>query len=329
MVAVYFYAPSKKAQKNIQQPQDQWTGIHSNFTAWIAQTYFHLKRAGFPCEIATKIPDEGILVAEQESVEKYYPLLDNVMLVYTRSDQDYHPSAHLHIVHNRLSWEKTRNSLWNPHFIEHWPMPGIIPRDRTRETLVENISYIGTRSQLAPELKSQSWTDALEDLNCRWKPIWETHQWNDYNDLDVIVAARSFDARSYPLKGPIKLLNAWQAGVPAILTPESGFMAERKTDLDFIIVRSLQEAIAAIRYLQDNPDLYQKMSINALERAQDYTVERVLKQWLDFFNDVAFPAYLEWTSMSHASRKQIFRKRFLYFKTLRVGDKISRLISKR
>ncbi|MGB3511923.1 MAG: hypothetical protein WBA93_22330 [Microcoleaceae cyanobacterium] len=102
-------------------------------------------------------------------------------------------------------------------------------------------------------------------LDCYWQPIWNTSQWNDYTNLDVIVAARSFDYNNhYPNKGSIKLINAWHSGVPAILTPELGFMAERKTDLDFIIIRSSQEALGAICRLKKNPELYQKMVDNGL-----------------------------------------------------------------
>lgn len=325
MRTVYFYAPGEIRQKNIKEDQTLWTGDHSNFTAWIAQTYFHLRQAGFPCEIAGEIPEQGILIADRDTLDNDYPFLDKVMLVCVKSDKEYHPSAHLHIVYNPSSWEKVKDSIWNPHLISHWPMPGLIPRDRERNTLVENISYIGTRGQLAPELRSEAWPESLATLNCHWMPIWDRFQWNNYTNLDVIVAARSFDSRNYPNKGSIKLINAWHAGVPALLTPELGFLAERKTELDFIIIHSLEEAIEAVRRLKSSPELYQKMVENGYERAKEHTIETTLNQWMSFFKDVAFPTYDQWSALSQFEKRWLFSQRYLAFKYDRFKHKINNL----
>lgn len=322
---VYFYAPDQVRQQNIQQDHTKWTGFHSNFTAWIGQTYFYLQKAGFDCEIAHKIPESGILVADRDTLDNDYPFLENVMLICVQSDKEYHPSAHLHIVHNPPQWEKTKNSIWNPHLITHWPMPGIIPRESKRQQSIENISYIGTRGQLAPELKSDTWKKDLEALNCRWHPLWDKSQWHNYSDLDLMIAARSFDRQVYPNKGAIKLINAWRAGVPAILTPEWGFMAERKSELDFMVVRSYEEALNAVSYLQNHPSYYQNMIDNGLERAKEHTMDITLNQWLDFFHQVAFPTYEKWDKMSRLQKRLLFNQRLLYFKISRAQDKLSQL----
>ncbi len=327
MSTIYFYAPDPIRQKNIQQDHTQWTGFHSNFTAWIAQTYFYLKQTGLKCEIAHKIPEKGILIADRDTLDNDYPFLDEVMLICVQSDKEYHPSAYLHVVYNPDTWEKSKNSIWNPHLIGHWPMPGLIPRDKKRQSLVKNISYIGTRSQLAAELKSKAWQESLADCDCSWQPIWERSQWHDYTNLDAIVAGRSFDSKNYPNKGSIKLINAWHAGVPAILTPELGFMAERRTELDFLIVRSCQEALQAIQKLKKEPQLYQKIVENGLERAKEYSIETVLTQWVNFFDNVAFPIYKQYSNMSKLQKKILFTKRFVEFKYSRMKHKINRFLT--
>lgn len=330
MLPIYFYAPDKITQKNIEQNQDQWTGHHSNFTAWIAQTYFHLKKTGFPCQIATEIPEKGILIADRDTLANNYPFLDKVMLICIQSDKEYHPSAHLHVVYNPLTWEKTKNSIWNPYLINHWPMPGLIPRDKKRQTLVENISYIGTKSQLAPELKSEKWQQKLLSLNLKWQPVWESESldWNNYKYLDIIIAARSFDSNKYPNKGSIKLINAWHAGVPAILTPELGFLAERKTELDFIIVRSLSETIDAIHKLQNSPELYEKMVKNGLERAQEFTIEKITNQWITFLTEVALPSYENWYNLKTIQKQFLFYRKFSLFKYERAKHKVNQVFAK-
>ena len=93
MLPIYFYAPDTVRQENIEKDQSQWTGFHSNFTAWIAQTYFYLKKAGFRWEIATQIPHQGILIADRDTLDNEYPFLNDVMLICVKSDKEYHPSA--------------------------------------------------------------------------------------------------------------------------------------------------------------------------------------------------------------------------------------------
>ncbi|PSF38527.1 hypothetical protein C7H19_05960 [Aphanothece hegewaldii CCALA 016] len=326
MTKIYFYTPHKIQQQIIQENHTQWRSHHSNFMAWIAQTYFYLKQAGFPCKITEKIPDEGILIADRDTLANNYPFLDQVMLICAKSDKEYHPSAHLHTIHNPIDWQKEKNTIWNPHLINHWPIPGLIPRDKKRLSNVENIAYIGSKSQIAPELISTTWKDALSSLNCHWLPIFNSSQWNDYTCLDVIVAARSFESNIYLNKGAIKLINAWHAGVPAILTPESGFMAERKTDLDFIIVRSVDEAIQAVKKLKNYPELYHKMVENGYERAKETSIQQTLNKWVSFFNDVAFPAYAEWSKMSKNQKRFLFYQRYFNFKYSRVKDRFTRKI---
>lgn len=324
MPRIYFYAPTETEQKVIEQDQTQWTGHHTNFTAWIAQTYYYLKQAGLDCQITERIPNKGILLADRNTLAENYPFLDRVMLICAKSDQEYHPSAHLHIIHNVYNWYRDRNTLRNPYLISHWPMPGLIPRNKDRLSLVENIAYIGSQTQLDPKLNSKTWTDALTELNCQWLSNIPREQWHDYSNLDVIVAIRRFAPQAYLNKGPIKLINAWHAGIPIIVNSESGFLAHRQNDLDFIMVHSLEEAIQAVQKLKANPDLYQKMVENGLERAKNYTIQATLEQWLKFFQDVAFPAYEKWTQLSQTQKRYLFFRRYLDFRYHRAKARLTK-----
>jgi hypothetical protein len=207
-------------------------------------------------------------------------------------------------------------------------MPGLIPRDTNRGHLVANISYIGTRSQLAPELKSSQWLETLDSLNLHWQPVLDSAEWHNYQDIDVIIAARDFQNKSYNNKGPIKLINTWLAGVPALLTPESGFLAQRKSDLDFLIIRSLEDAIYSINLLKNSPELYTAMVKNGLDRAQEFSINTILGQWQSFFKDFALPHYQKWCQMSRLEKSWLYRKRFVYFKIDRAQDKMQRLSQK-
>jgi hypothetical protein len=109
------------------------------------------------------------------------------------------------------------------------------------------------------------------------------------------------------------------------LTPELGFLAERKTELDFIIIHSLEEAIEAVRRLKSSPELYQKMVENGYKRAKEHTIETTLNQWISFFEDVAFPTYEKWSALSQIEKRWLFSQRYLAFKYGRQKQKINNL----
>ena len=321
MFPIYFYAPTEKRKKLLEQDYNQWIPVHSNFTPWIGQTYCNLKKAGFSCEIISEFPKEGIVLADVDTLGNTSKYLGKLMLICAKSDGDHHPSAHIHITHNPLDYQKNRNSVWHSYFLPHWLMPGIINREKERKNLVENIAYIGSKSQLAPEFLSTKWIDSLSSLKCNWIPTFDRKKWNDYSNLDVIVAARSLNGEKYANKGAIKLINAWSAGVPAILTPEIGFMAERKTELDFLVINSLEEAIVAIKKLQNNPQLYADMLENGLERAKEFTMEKTLAAWINFFTNYAFPMYEKYLNLTESQRLWLFWQRFLKLKIERMNDR--------
>ena len=89
-------------------------------------------------------------------------------------------------------------------------------------------------------------------------------QWNDYSEIDVIVAIRPNTSSQYPNKPASKLVNAWRAGIPAILGPEIAYREVRKSELDYIEAKNRYEVARAIRRLKDSPELYAGMVENGL-----------------------------------------------------------------
>lgn len=326
MTKVYFYATDEREMRLLnRQDPDSFLGIHDHFSGEIATSYIYLKKAGLDCEVINTIPEEGIVFADKKSfdktlleIKKYlgrptrfykYPG-GNAMLIAMKSDFQFYPPAHINIVHNAVDFQKNRNSIWNPYYIiSPWPQPGLIPRLKERGCLVENVAYLGDQSQLAEELKSDKWRDALSSLGCKWWPILEPKKWNDYSNIDVVIAARSFDGNPYINKPANKLINCWRTGVPAIMTPESSILAEKKSDLDFLLVNSLDEAISAVSKLKSSPNLYANMVSNAQERAKDFTVEKGCERFMKFFEEFAFPTYNEWIKLTESQKKTLFWRR--------------------
>lgn len=322
MNKIYFYVPHQQDPALFQKNPDEWFGLSNNFFSWILRTYLYLKKRDFPCEIINHIPEAGILLADRDSLGDNQNYLGRVMLICTKGDREFHPSAHLHIVHNPLDFQDNSNSVWNPYYIPHWPQPGLLPRAKTRECLVENVAFIGNRSQLAEQLKSEKWINALDSLGCKWLPIFKRNKWHNYTNIDLVVAARSFDKNTYKNKPASKLVNCWRAGVPAILAPESAFMSERKSELDFIPIDSVESAISAVKKLKNDPQLYSAMVNNAGKRAEEFSSETNAEKWIAFYNEFAFPAYKKWSEISEVQRRTIFLRRYLKLKLDRMKTRI-------
>jgi hypothetical protein len=269
------------------------------------------------------MPEKGIVIADRDTLGNKYPYLGEVMLICAKSDKEFHPSAHLHVVHNPIDCQNKRNSLWNPYHIPHWPQPGLIPRSRDRASLVENIAYLGTRSNLAKEFNTDKWKQALTDLGCNWLPIFSPSSWNDYSNIDVVVAVRSFEDGSYLNKPASKLINCWQASVPAILGgSESAFASIRKSELDFLSVSSIDEAINMVSKLKKNPKLYMLMIENGQKRFQDFNESKVTYNWIEFFEKSAFPEYSRWLKLSEFHRLRLFTMRYFKLKQSRMTNRI-------
>lgn len=321
MSKVYFYAPKKNTHQFFEKEQLKWHDIvearkkvSGNFTSWILTTYINLKRRGLSCEVVEQMPEAGIVIADRDTLGNKYSYLDKVMLICAKGDREFHPSAQLHVVHNPCEFDLTKNSLWKPYYIPHWPQPGLIPRLKERGSLAENVAFIGTRSNLVQEFLSEKWINSLKDLNCKWHPIWNPIRWNDYSYIDIVIAVRSFSQTAWLNKPTSKLVNCWLAGVPVILTPESAFTALRKSELDFCEITSLDEAIETVAKLKNNSQLYQSMVNNGFIRVQEYTQEKIVEHWLSFFYEHIFLEYEKFIKMPKIKRRFLFMRRYTQLK---------------
>ena len=131
----------------------------------------------------------------------------------------------------------------------------------------------------------------MENMGLHWRIV-PPDQWHDYRRVDAIVAVRSFDAvETFDVKPASKLVNAWRAGVPAILVPESAYRAERESEIDYLEVSTMEETLDALKALKNSPDLYLQMVEQGKRRAQAFTPAHVAREWELFFREVAIPAH--------------------------------------
>ena len=257
--------------------------------AWVVQTYLRLRAAGHPVALASAWPREGILVFSSKQRGVLRPLVrtaDPVVLVACREDVGEAEIADFEVVQNGFSVDRETSF-----FVPLWPQPGLVPRDPDRVGRIRSAAFKGFATNLHPAFASPEWANALAVRGIEWiadaaaysgpQRAAEATGWESYRDIDLVVAVRPPDKKLHARKPATKLYNAWLAGVPAILGPEQAYRELRRSDLDYLEVKNVPEALAAVDRLIREPALYAAMVENGKRRAEEFTIEAIRKRWVD------------------------------------------------
>jgi hypothetical protein len=254
---------------------------------WIVQTWARLRDAGMPVALANRVPEDGVVVfyaGDKRGVWKQLRTGSRALLAAVRSDRHPVGFADCEIVQNASSADGVR-ALYLP----HWPQPGLLPRDPARGDALRVVLFPGTPQNLAAGFDASEWHSFLQargiEFRCRYAG--DAEAWNDYRDVDALLAIRPESMGLVRNKPAWKLFNAWLAGVPAILGPESGYRELRRGPLDFLEAATPVVAMQALQRLQDEPGLYRAMVANGSARGAEYAVEAVRARWIALLEELA------------------------------------------
>src|SRR4051812_20480023 len=238
---------------------------------WIVLTYCRLRDAGLPVTLQNRVPADGIVVfyaGDKRAVRAQLRSDDRALLAAVRSDRHPVGFADCEIVQNASSADGSR-ALHVP----HWPQPGLLPRDAGRGEVLRTVLFPGTPQNLDPAFASDATRRVLRDrgieLRCASGGVQPV--WNDFHDVDALLALRPAAMGLVRNKPAWKLFNAWLAGVPAVLGPESGYRELREGPLDYLEATTPDQALRALQRLQDEPGLYAAMVANGLRRGSAFT----------------------------------------------------------
>lgn len=334
---IYFYIPKSQwpAGDLPQIPEEYgewmscWGGRYGRGKYdWTLQTYLYLKADGLSCKLIDFVPKEGIVISHRDFLSDNLKPSSKLLIVCIKVDREPHPYAQLQVVQNYQDELLKRSQfLWQSYPLRFWLQSKLIMRDRSRGDRFENAAFFGVLGNLATQLQEPQWEEQLSALGLRWEVV-KCDRWHDYSEVDVIVAVRSFDGRNtFDSKPASKLINAWHAGIPAILGRESAYRRERKSELDYIEVASTDEAIAALFRLKNDLNLRQKMVDNGTIRAQDMGNNKITLEWRNFLTNVAVPAYHRWCMASVAQQQIFLISRYLIMKVNRIKRQFNQLLS--
>lgn len=289
---VSFYMPDREALGDRDaatlDPDADSDLIATGLYGWILQTFLRLRASGAAVRLDDAPPTSGTVVAHVEYVERLVEEASSpadLFVVTPRMDRGPELLADLEVVQNASSVGPYQI------YIPFWLQPGLIPRDQTRGTRVETVTFMGNRQSLHDELASPTWGDALTSRGFVWDSRIVTfvrndqlqlgHRWQDFATVDVVVALRPPAAWPASGKPASKLVNAWAAGAPAILGPEVPYRELRRSPLDYLEVESPAEILEALERLRSDRELYAAMVANGHERAREFRHDRLVARWTD------------------------------------------------
>ena len=289
-VTFYYPHPEELAVVEGLEVDADWGFFSTGPRIWTAQTHLRLREAGYSVTLSSELPHTGIVAffPEAESLTVLMtsgvhnnPELINVALC---GDRGRFAWADFEIVQNRR-YANGKSVI----FIPCWPQPGLIPRNAERGTKVSRIAFKGYASSLNAMFRSEQWLEYLRGSGIAWVEDvadWQGNRpgemriaWNDYSEVDLVIAVREDEKARYENKPASKLVNAWMAGVPALLGAEYAYWELRRSELDYAEVDSVEAAIAAVEQLRSDPERYRDMVENGKQRAMDFRPERLVERW--------------------------------------------------
>ena len=282
---------------------------------WSVQVFLDLKRAGLDVHLTPRPLPGRICVIPFYNLDRHDKLFES-FVVACRYDTPSPVLCDLRTVMNPLQVRDLERDQVMP----HRPQPLLRARDLSRGSRMENLVFKGHSYNLAEPFRSPAFQTQLAALGVRLVMGTEGTDnafvdWADYTSADAVIAVRNNTTYDIALKPALKLVNAWLAGVPAILGPEPAYRDLRQSPLDFFEVRTPEQALDAVRELKEKPALYEAMVANGFERAQAFTAERVITLWRDYLAGPVAQGYDAWLESS-VFRRKLLRPLAYQFRSL-------------
>lgn len=291
-VAFYLDDPAPLPHLETLDPNSDWREFVRGERVWILQTYLRLRAAGWPVRLVREPPPSGLLVfhakqrhALRRAFRRSGVSVPKCILVGTRADNRQPLIADFEILQNGRWTSETRFA------VPHWPQANLMARASERGSKIENLGFKGFHRNLASEFRLPSWGAELARRGLHWledsvqfsgrETGTSALSWNDYRTLDLIVAVRPPDNSLWTSKPATKLLNAWHAGVPALLGAEWAYRELRQSELDYFEVTTPREALRAVDRLRAEPSLYTSMAEHGRSRAEEFSFDAITSRWTE------------------------------------------------
>ncbi len=255
--------------------------------SWVAQTFVrlrpHLEARGWNATAGPRGVPGAITIVHRDDANDFRGGGHASLLVVVRADRAPVAACDYAIVQNGIAPRS------HERFIPLWPQPGLTPRDSRRGTRIERIAYHG-RTGAAP---AWFYDESLQRNLWRRGIRFDVREafWEDYETVDIAIAARDEVPGILATKPATKVYNAWLAGVPVLATPEPAYREIRRSPLDFLEIHDAEDVLRCVDELRASAALYKEMVANGLVRGSEFTVQAVRRRWLELLEREIVPAF--------------------------------------
>ena len=266
-------------------PDENWSFFTKTNMIWSYLTYLRLKKFGYPDigysnNIVSGAVNVGTASAMGIAGFKKSHDYNKTVYVVIRADKYYASSKHLSVVQSPEHALKYRNS----YYITHWPQPGLVPRKKNGHA-VEKIGMAGIPKHYAVSRHQERFRKDMSERGIEIVHL-DRSRWNDYSDIDIVLAVREFNKKIIPHKPASKLINGWKARVPVICNPESTYRWIGSRGEDFLEVENYEQLLDAIDVLSKDGGLYHEIVGKGAKKGEVYTNEKVCLEWTELFDGI-------------------------------------------
>jgi hypothetical protein len=259
-------------QRTASQITPYWGRYH-----WILQTCLYLKQAGLPVVLSNAMPRSGVIVSHLDCVPyDFKPSADQYLVIMLVDREVPHPRARRHVLHNPTQHLPLglRYSYMPP-----WPQVGLVPRDASRGDRFETLGYFGYPNNLDPGITADAFQAQIRSIGLQMQ-VPSPADWHDFSGIDCIMAIRNFGRAEPHLNKPtLKLLNAWLAGVPAVLGHETACREEGMPGSGYLEATTPAELLDALRLLKADPAKRRALVDCGRAALGAFQVERTVERW--------------------------------------------------
>ena len=257
---------------------------------WTIQTFLYMKQAGLEVALVEKPVEGAICVAHFDDTRRDRIWAPNSFVVGIRADRSPLRQCEIEVVQSLASLGQ-KNSF----FIPFWPQSRVIPRSKDRGDRIERISYFGNEGGLSPEFYTTAFIDALKDRGVSLNISGDPAKWHDYRETDLVLAIRNHTHISLLKTKPAsKLINAWQAECIALLGMEPAYRAIGCSSKNYFEVKSPQDVLDTVTYLQQNRSRYQEIIQLGAKKYLEHDFNAVQRRWVEFLTGTVAEEYTKW-----------------------------------
>ena len=264
--------------------------------AWIAQTALILRDVGVQVSVGCEFKNDRINVALADRIRSMRRAPD-VFVVSIDADQLRPKWVNFFIAQNKLQVAGPR-AIWMP----HWPQPGLIPRSLDRSGFSQ-VGYFGTLYNLYRD--ADWWRKICAETGMKFI-IRNPNDWNDYSDIDVVVAVRSFPSnKKYENKPPSKLFNAWLASSVFIGGGDSAYRQVGAPGQDYLLAKNEGDLKRHLVRLREDPKYGDALTERGGERVEDVgSRESTSRRWQKVLETEIRGVYEDWYSQPKIVRRR-------------------------